>query len=244
MRKKIIIGNWKMYHTLNSMQEFIKQVESITFSNIDAGIAIQFPLLIEAKKQIKNLMIVAQDCGFEDEGAFTGVTSPKLLKEIGVNYVILGHSERRNIFFETNEMINKKLLKALKNNLNVILCCGETEEEYNSKITKDVINKQLSTGLKDVDIKDLSNIIIAYEPVWAIGTGKTATIEVAQEICHFIRQYIKANYNSEVSNQIRIQYGGSVNSENIKSLLSQKDIDGALVGSASLKSDSFIKLIS
>lgn len=245
MRKPIIIGNWKMYKNINETKDFILQVEQKMMNqNIDVGIAVSFPLLETSIREASKLIISAQNCHFENDGAFTGEVSPLLLKTMNVSYVVLGHSERRILFNESNKIINKKVLKALENNLKIILCCGETEEEYINKQTEVVVSQQLKIALENVSEKQLEQIVIAYEPVWAIGTGKTATVEVAQQVCQFIRKNIMEIYNVALSNKIRIQYGGSVKPDNIKALLEQPDIDGALVGGASLQVDSFLQLIS
>ena len=180
---------------------------------------------------------------FEENGAFTGEVSASMLKSVGCEYVILGHSERRHIFGESNEMINKKIKKALSAGLKPIFCVGELLEERENGTTNDVVKKQILKGLAEISADDMKNIIVAYEPVWAIGTGKTASPAQAQEVHEFIRDLIEITYSLEIANDLVIQYGGSVKPDNAKELISQKDIDGALVGGACLKADSFVGII-
>lgn len=189
-----------------------------------------------------NIKVGAQNMHFENNGAFTGEISPVMLKEIGVEYVVIGHSERREYFAETNETVNKKVLKAIENKLIPILCVGETLEQREQGITIDFVRVQVKVGLKGVSSDDAKNVIIAYEPIWAIGTGKTATSEQAQEVCASIRQVIKEIYDNDTAESIRIQYGGSVSASNASELFGMKDIDGGLVGGASLKED-FEKIV-
>ena len=202
-------------------------------------------LKTEASKLIKgsNLKLGAQNMYFEDNGAFTGEVSASMLKSAGCEYVILGHSERRTIFGETDELINKKIKKALSAGLIPIFCVGELLSERETGITNDVIKRQLLDGLNGVSDEEMKKVIIAYEPIWAIGTGKTATPAQAQEVHEFIRDLIEIDYSLEIANDVTIQYGGSVKPDNAKELLSQKDIDGALVGGACLKAESFLGII-
>ena len=180
---------------------------------------------------------------YEDQGAYTGEISPLMLKSTGCKYVILGHSERRTYFGETDEIINKKVKKAIENDLTPIMCIGETLEERESGITNQVVEKQIRGGLNGLSSEEISKVIIAYEPVWAIGTGKTATPEQAQDVHRFIRELISKISNEKVASNLIIQYGGSMKPENAKELLSQPDIDGGLIGGACLKVDSFYKII-
>jgi triosephosphate isomerase len=249
MRKPLIAGNHKMNMTISEVLDYaknlIERVEKVNNKDIEILICppyISLYSLYEITK-ITNIKIGAQNCHYEENGAFTGEVSVKMLKNAGVEYVILGHSERRHIFNESNEFINKKVKKALENDLNVILCIGEKEEERDNDITNCVNEIQLKSCLKDIDKKYHKNLVIAYEPVWAIGTGKTATPEDAQSAHSYIRQVLSNIYNQDIANDIRILYGGSVKPHNINNLVSQKDIDGALVGGASLKFDSFEKII-
>jgi len=245
MRKQIIIGNWKMFKTNSEAVKFIQNIESkLTIKeNLIAGIAAPAIMLADIKKSSKNLVIAAQNCYFEKEGAFTGEISIPMLKDINVNYVVIGHSERRDIFGETDELINSKVKALLDSNLTPILCCGESLETYESGKTIEWVKSQIEKNLKDVTTEQAKKIVIAYEPIWAIGTGKVATPEIAQSVCKEIRQIIKNIYNEEVANEVLIQYGGSVKPENIKEILAQEDIDGALVGGASLVEDSYLGLL-
>jgi triosephosphate isomerase len=194
---------------------------------------------------IKNtpVKLGAQNMHYEDSGAFTGEISNSMLKSVGCEYVIIGHSERRTIFGENDKMINKKINKALESGLKVIFCIGESLEQREEGNTNEVVKKQIVNGLINVTSDDLTNIIVAYEPIWAIGTGKTATPEQAQEVHSFIRGQIEKIYSKESAENLQIQYGGSVKPENAATLLSQPDIDGALVGGACLKADSFLSII-
>jgi triosephosphate isomerase len=189
------------------------------------------------------IKLSAQNMHFEDKGAFTGEISHSMLKSVGCEYVILGHSERRSIFGETDEIINKKIVKALSVGLNPIFCIGETLEEREGNVTEKVVETQIRKGLENVSESDLAKIIVAYEPVWAIGTGKVATPEQAQDVHYFIRNLISQMYSKEAAENLTIQYGGSVKPDNAAGLLSKPDIDGALVGGACLKADSFVDII-
>lgn len=243
MRKKIIAGNWKMNHGPIEAKKFAEELKKIELnSNVISVIcppSINLPIL----RDLLDLSLGAQNMYFEDSGAFTGEISGEMIKESGGEYVILGHSERRQIFNETDEMINKKVKKALECNLSPILCCGETLEEREQNSHEEKIEHQIREGLKDISKDDLKSVVIAYEPIWAIGTGQTASSEDAEEMCAFIRSLIKELYNEESAEKILIQYGGSVNPDNVKELLSKDNIDGALVGGASLKAESFAELI-
>ena len=180
---------------------------------------------------------------FEEKGAYTGEISPLMLKDIGASYVILGHSERREIFGEDDKLINKKVLSAFDHDLTPILCCGETLEEREAEKQEEKVKGQIEAALKDVSESDINKLIIAYEPIWAIGTGKTASAEDAEAMCGFIRNLIKELYSKEAAEAVRIQYGGSVKPANVKELMAKENIDGALVGGASLKADDFAALI-
>ncbi|MCX7611031.1 MAG: triose-phosphate isomerase [Ignavibacterium sp.] len=248
MRKKVIAGNWKMNYNLQQSIAFIEKLKEEVLKkerNCDIIICPNFIALSEAKKIIKDTTIKlgAQNIYYEDSGAFTGETSADMIKSVGCEFVILGHSERRTIFKESDELINKKIKQALKHGLHPIFCIGETLEEREKGITNNIVERQLELGLSNVTPEELLKIIIAYEPVWAIGTGKNATPEQAQEVHSFIRNYLNVEYGLVVADKIIIQYGGSVKPENAKDLLSQPDIDGALVGGACLKVDSFIGII-
>ncbi|MGQ9798381.1 MAG: triose-phosphate isomerase [Ignavibacterium sp.] len=248
MRRKIIAGNWKMNNDLQQSINLIEELKNKLAGktvNCDVVICPPFTSLYEAKKIIDGSIIKlgAQNMFYEDSGAFTGEISAPMLKSVGCEYVILGHSERRTIFGEKDDMINKKVRKAISQNLKPILCVGETLEEREKDVTEKVVKRQIEKGLNDVTPDEVLNVIIAYEPVWAIGTGKTATPQQAQEVHAFIRKLLATMYSKDFAELIPIQYGGSVKPDNAKELLSQKDIDGALVGGACLKADSFMGII-
>ncbi|AFN75076.1 triosephosphate isomerase [Melioribacter roseus P3M-2] len=248
MRKKIVAGNWKMNNDLNSSVALISEIKNLLASkslNAEVIICPPFTSLDAANSLIKDTQIKlgAQNMYYEKSGAFTGEISPLMLKSVGCQYVILGHSERRTIFGESNQLINKKIKAAVENQLNPIFCIGETLEERESGVTFKIIETQMREGLEGLTAEELANLIIAYEPVWAIGTGKTATPEQAEEVHAFIRKLIGELYSTEFAEKLIIQYGGSVKPENAAELMSQPDIDGALVGGACLKADSFVKII-
>lgn len=243
MRRPFIAANWKMNKTISETQEFlsgfISAVEDVT--DVDIVIAPPFTSLSIAAEKIKgtNIILAAQDVFYEEKGAYTGKISPLMLIDIGCNYVIIGHSERRQYFHETDEIVNKKIKAAKKVGLKIIFCIGESLEEREGGKTFDVLQREIDKGLYETDTED---IVIAYEPIWAIGTGKTATSEQAQEAHAYIRERLKILYGNK-GDEIRILYGGSVTPENIDSLMACKDVDGALVGGASLKVDSFVRLV-
>ena len=248
MRKKVIAGNWKMNNDLTESQNLITKLTgglSNQKLNCDVIICPPYTSLSEASTLIKNtpVKLGAQNMFFEDNGAYTGEISAQMLKSVGCEYVIIGHSERRTIFKETNEMINKKIRKALEHSLKVIFCVGETLEEREKSTTMQVIRAQVENGLRDISEESMAEIIIAYEPVWAIGTGRNATPQQAQEVHKFIRDFIGNKFSSQIAESLTIQYGGSVKADNASELLSQQDVDGALVGGACLKADSFIAII-
>ena len=247
MRKKVIAGNWKMNKDLNESQNLVSGIiDGLGNENkCDVVVCPPFTSLNEVHSLIKNtpIKLGAQNVYYETDGAFTGEVSTGMLKSVGCDYVIIGHSERRTIFGEKDELINKKNKKALADGLKVIFCIGESLAQREEGITNSVVEKQLQKGLDGISSEELNNIIIAYEPVWAIGTGKTATPEQAQEVHAFIRNYISQKYSKESGEGLIIQYGGSVKPDNAASLLSQPDIDGALIGGACLKVDSFLSII-
>lgn len=246
MRKPIIAGNWKMHNTvketLGTLKELLPLVEN---EEADIIICPNFISLSEASVFLSGSVVNlgAQNMHYEDKGAYTGEISPVFLKEIGVKYIILGHSERRHIFGESNDLINKKVKSALRHKLHPILCVGETLAEREKNITYDVIKEQMLCSLADLKGDDLEDLIIAYEPVWAIGTGKTATKVDANEAIGYIRKQLLKNFGEETAVSTRILYGGSVKPDNIKDLMSMEEIDGALVGGASLKALDFSKII-
>ena len=247
MRKKVIAGNWKMNNDLNESQDLVSKIINCLGNDTKCDVIVcpPFTSLNEVSSLIKNtpVKLGAQNLYFEDSGEFTGEISAAMLKSIGCEYVIIGHSERRTIFGELDDVINKKIQRALKHNLNPIFCVGELLEQREDGTTMEVVKNQILTGLKDITPAQLSEIIIAYEPVWAIGTGKTATPEQAQEVHAAIRELIVENFSEDVADNLVIQYGGSVKPDNAGELLSKKDIDGALVGGACLKADSFLGII-
>ncbi|MGX8833872.1 triose-phosphate isomerase [Amedibacillus sp. YH-ame6] len=243
MRKPIIIGNWKMNKTIAEAVEFIKAVDPICHDNATFGVGTSYLALNESIKNAKNLVIAAENCHFEDNGAFTGEVSVPMLQEIGLKYCIIGHSERREMFGDTDETVNKKAKRLIDADITPILCIGETEAQYDAGETEKVIRTQLTGSLADLCPKCVANMVIAYEPIWAIGTGKSATKEDAQKCCAIVRDQVKVMYGDEAANSVRVQYGGSVKPENIVEYMACPDIDGALIGGASLKADSFTDII-
>ena len=241
MRKRIVAGNWKMNKTPEQTKELINVLKPLVGDeeNTEVVFCPPFICLTTAIEAVKgtNIKIGAQNMYFEESGAFTGEVAPNMIKEAGCDYVILGHSERRAYFGETDEIINKKVLKAFEHDLMPIICVGETLEQREQGITEDLVRLQTKIALKDVPAADAEKAVIAYEPVWAIGTGRTATNEQAQEVCGAIRKVLVEIYGAETAEKIRIQYGGSVNAGNATELFAMPDIDGGLVGGASLKAD-------
>lgn len=243
MRKPIIAGNWKMFKTRDEALSFIYAVNDKmpSIDKVDTIVCAPFVVLrCLVKRQGANLKIGAQNMHFEEHGAYTGEVAPEMLTSIGVTYVIIGHSERRAMFNETDESVNKKLHAAFSHGLTPILCVGEHLEERESGKTEEVIKKQLVQDLSGLSKADVKELVIAYEPIWAIGTGKTATAEVADETCGFIRQTVAELYDNETAEAMRIQYGGSVKVNNIEELMKKPNIDGALIGGASLIPEDFI----
>ncbi len=248
MRKKIVAGNWKMYKDKSETIELISQLKEKLSSytpEVEIIICPPYTSIELAGELIKNskIFLGAQNMHSEIEGAFTGEVSGKMLKSFGVEYVILGHSERRSYFKETDEFINQKIKRAIEFDIKPIFCLGETLEERENGKTFDVVENQLTKGLSGISRIDLEKVVVAYEPVWAIGTGKTATPEQAQEVQSFLRTKISELYDSEIASKVRILYGGSVKPENAKDLFKQPDIDGGLIGGACLKADSFYQII-
>ncbi len=246
MRQKIVVGNWKMNKTyeeaVSFMQDFKLFVRDI--NNVEMVIAPPYTLLNYLKNEVNgtNIKVAAQDVFYEEKGAFTGEISPKMVKDFA-EYVIIGHSERKKYFGETNQIINKKIKAALQTGLKVIFCLGESFEERNQGNTKTVVETQLREGLANITIVEMGSVVIAYEPVWAIGTGNTATPEQAEEIHIFLRQLVKDLYNEETSLNIRIIYGGSVNPNNATNILKMPNIDGCLPGGSSLDPGSLTHII-
>lgn len=247
MRKPIIAGNWKMNKTVAEANAFAEAVKNKIPSNdkVDSVIGSPALFLTDLVNIAKgtDLKISAQNCYFENSGAFTGETSPAALADLGVDYVIIGHSERREYFGETDEDINKKAKAIIANNMTPILCCGESLETYEAGKTAEWIEGQITGGLKDLTEEQVSNLVIAYEPIWAIGTGKSADANIADEICGVVRSTVAKLYNDTVASKVRIQYGGSVKPENIAEYMAKENVDGALVGGAALEVDSFLALL-
>lgn len=246
MRKPIIAGNWKMNNTISETIKLIEEIKAKELdSNVEQLICVPYTSLAEAKKLVEgtDIKIGSQNMHWEESGAYTGEISPLMLNDIGVDYCILGHSERRQYFGESDEIINKKMKSALSHNIKPILCVGESLEEREANKQEEVVKSQLVEGLKEIDIKDIENVVIAYEPIWAIGTGKTASSDDANNMCKFIRSTVEELYNLEIADKVRIQYGGSVKPETIVELMGKSDVDGALVGGASLVAEDFAKLI-
>ena len=246
-RRPLIAGNWKMYKTpdeaAETSQQLVERVAGVT--EVDIMIAPTYAALVPVFEVIQNSPVAlgAQNLFWENEGAYTGEISAPMLKSIGCQYGIIGHSERRQYFAETDETVNKRIQAAIRIGLKPVFCVGETEKERESKQTLSVLDKQVKNGLKGLILDQLDKLIVAYEPVWAIGTGKTATDDQAQEVHQFIRSLVEKNFGSALSDFIRILYGGSVKPDNIAGLMSMPDIDGALVGGASLDAESFSKIV-
>lgn len=249
MRKPIIAGNWKMYKTIGEAIELANGLKREFFDldaqAIDVVLCPPFTALSEVAEIITDscIQLGGQDAHWEDEGAFTGEVSPLMLKDAGCKFVILGHSERRQYFTETNDSVNKKIKAVLKHGLTPIVCVGETLAQREKGDTFQVLDDHVRNGLKDISEDEASKVVIAYEPVWAIGTGKTATAKQAQEAHKYIRDLLAKMYNQDISESIRIQYGGSVKPENATELMNEPDVDGALVGGASLKIESFVAIV-
>lgn len=247
MRTPMIAGNWKMHLTKKEAYELALAIKNGLDPDLkhEVLLAPSFTNLEIVKNAISGskILLSAQNMNWEEKGAFTGEVSPVQLKDAGCDYVIIGHSERRKIFGETDEMLNKKIKSALKNQIKVIFCIGETLEERENNQTYNVLKTQLNNGLKEISKENMSNIVIAYEPVWAIGTGKTATPLQAEDAHTFVRKELARLYDNSTAENTRILYGGSVKAENIDELMAQHDIDGALVGGESLKADKFLRVI-
>jgi len=242
-RKPIIVGNWKMNKTIAEAEEFIKAIDPLCHNKATFGVATSFLALQSSVKNAKNLIVAAENCHFKDSGAFTGEVSVPMLEEIGVKWCIIGHSERRQMFGDTNETVNLKAKRLIAAGITPIICCGETLEQFEAGQTEDWVRTQIRECLAGLDGKDVANLVIAYEPIWAIGTGKNATKEIAEATCAIVRDEVRKNFGDDVAAKVRVQYGGSVKPENIADYLAEEDIDGALIGGASLKVDSFTAII-
>ncbi|QSV45172.1 triose-phosphate isomerase [Geobacter benzoatilyticus] len=247
MRTPIIAGNWKLFKKSGEAVELVSQLTHLVrdTKGVEIIIAPVFTVLSTVKPLIanSNIKLAAQNCFWEEEGAFTGEISPGMLMDAGCTHVIIGHSERRQYFGETDDKVNRKIKAAISSGLTVLFCIGETLAEREANCTFNVLRTQIEQGLSELAKSDLAKAVIAYEPVWAIGTGKTATDDQAQEAHAFIRGVVADLYDHTSAESIRILYGGSVKPENVKELMAQPDIDGALVGGASLKADSFAAIV-
>ncbi|WP_309091090.1 triose-phosphate isomerase [Domibacillus sp.] len=247
MRRPIIAGNWKMNKTLSEAIEFANDVKGKVPSSEQVDSVIGAPALflgqlVEAVKGT-DVKISAQNAHFEDNGAFTGETSPKALADLGVEYVIIGHSERREMFNETDESVNKKAKAIFNHGMTPIICCGETLEQREAGETNAFVSGQIKAALEGLSEEQVSSSVIAYEPIWAIGTGKSSSSSDANEVCAEIRETVRSLYSDKAADSVRIQYGGSVKPENIAEYMAQPDIDGALVGGASLDAASYLALL-
>ena len=246
-RKPFIAGNWKMNKNPEEAKAFVEAVAAKLPSSdlVEAGIAapaLDLTTVLAAAKG-SNLKVAAQNAYFEDAGAFTGENSPKVLAEVGVDYIVIGHSERRDYFHETDQDINKKAHAIFRNGLVPIICCGESLETYEAGKAVDFVGAQVSAALKDLTAEQVASLVIAYEPIWAIGTGKTATSDQAQEMLAYIRSIVAEKYGKEAAEDTTILYGGSCNASNAAELFSKSDIDGGLIGGASLKAADFKAII-
>ncbi|KAB2332771.1 triose-phosphate isomerase [Bacillus mesophilum] len=247
MRKPIIAGNWKMHKTLSEAKSFIEEVNGLVpdqekVETVVCAPALFLERLVESTKGTA-VQIGAQNMHFENSGAFTGETSPVALEDLGVKYVILGHSERREMFNETDESVNKKTLAAFAHGLTPIVCVGESLEQRENGETNQLVGDQVEKALAGLTEDQVKETVIAYEPIWAIGTGKSSTAADANEVCAHIRQVVAKQFSQTAADAVRIQYGGSVKPANIKEYMSESDIDGALVGGASLEAQSFLQLL-
>lgn len=247
MRVPVIAGNWKLFKTIGESVALVDALKPLVSKarNVEIVVAPVFTALSRVSDAVSgsNINLAAQDCFWEQEGAFTGEVAPRLLKDVGCSHAIIGHSERRQYFGETDATVNKKVKAVIEAGLIAIVCVGETLEERESGRTFSVIEAQIENSLAGISAEAIAELVIAYEPVWAIGTGKTASDEQAQEVHAFIRGMIQRLFSSASSDAVRILYGGSVKPDNVKGLMEQPDIDGALVGGASLKADSFAAIV-
>ena len=240
MRRKIIAGNWKMNKTPSEAVALVNELKDLVKNDeVDVVYCVPAIDIVPVVGAVKgtNVKVGAENMYFEESGAYTGEVSAAMLKDAGVEYVIIGHSERRDYFKEDDVLLNKKVKKAIEAGITPILCCGETLEQREMGIAVDFIRLQIKSDLKDVAASDVAKLVIAYEPIWAIGTGKTATSEQAEEICKAVRDCVREMYDDDTAEKVRIQYGGSVNAGNAAELFTNPNIDGALVGGASLKAD-------
>lgn len=246
MRKPIIAGNWKMNNSYSESKELLNAIKDFELDkDVEAVVCPPFTSLALAKEVLEGteIKVGAQNVHFEDSGAFTGEISPLFLKDLDIKYVILGHSERREYFGETDNIINTKVKAVLKHGLSPIVCVGETLGEREAEKAKEKVNTQITEDFEGIDASEFENIVIAYEPIWAIGTGKTASADDAEEMCAYIRSLVSEQFGEEAAEKVRIQYGGSVKPNNVVEIMSKENIDGALVGGASLEAESYSKLV-
>lgn len=249
MRTPVIAGNWKMNKTAGEAIFLVQELEDLVKDAKGVEVIVAPPFIalrgleVVLDQDKPNIYLAAQNMHWEEEGAFTGEISPLMLLDVGVTYVIIGHSERRQLFGETDDTVNKKVKSALAHDLIPIMCCGETLEERESGKTEDVIGRQVRAGLADLSASEVAGLIIAYEPIWAIGTGRTATPEQANETVAFVRSVVLDMTGATVADEVRILYGGSVKPDNIDALMATSDIDGALVGGACLEPASFARIV-
>ena len=247
MRKPIIAGNWKMNNTVADTAKLLDELKPLVadVTSADVVVCVPFTDIAAAAAAVKgtNIRVGAQNVAWADKGAFTGEISADMLKEAGAEYVIIGHSERRQYFGETDESVNKRTVQALKHGLKPIVCVGETLAEREGGVTEKVLDGQLEGGFAGLTAGQMADIVVAYEPVWAIGTGKTATSEQAEETIRYIRGKLAAMFGRDTADKVRIQYGGSMNPGNASELMAQPDIDGGLIGGASLKAADFTKVV-
>lgn len=246
MRKTIVAGNWKMNKTPSEAKALIEELKPLVASETSDVVfcvpAIDIPAAIEAAAG-SNIAIGAENMYFEESGAYTGEIAPNMLTDLGVKYVILGHSERREYFAETDETVNKKVLKAFEHGITPIVCCGETLAQREQGVTIDFVRQQIKIAFQGVSADQAKTAVIAYEPIWAIGTGKSASQDDAQKMCKVVRDVVAADFGQEVADKVRVQYGGSVKPENVAEYMACPDVDGALVGGASLEAESFLALL-
>ena len=247
MRRKLLLGNWKMNKLASEAKEFAlaskELIKKAKENNVDMGVAPTYLSLATVKQNAsKDMIVAAQNVHFNDHGAFTGEISVPMLQEYGIDWVLIGHSERRAYDNETNEKCNAKIKVLVANKMVPVYCVGETLEQFEANQTKKVVEEQVRVGLKDLTKEDMENLVIAYEPVWSIGTGKNASVEIAEDVCKFIRDVVRDMFG-DIADKVRILYGGSVKPENIRAYLSCEDVDGALVGGASLKIESYEGLL-
>lgn len=246
-RRKLLLGNWKMNHTIAESKEFCSHsadmIKLAAEKGIDIGVAPSYLSLQTVKENAGNMIVAAQDCHFADHGAYTGFVSIPMIKELGIDWCLVGHSERRLYAAETSLTCNRKIKALIENKMTVVYCVGESLADFESGRTKSIVKEQLLIGLMDIAKEDTDKIVVAYEPVWSIGTGKNASVEIAEDICGYIRKLLADMFGQEKADTIRVLYGGSVKPVNVNEYMKAPDIDGALVGGASLAPDSFVELI-